>query len=220
MALHPPLSGTRITALFDAGTLVGSAGCNTYEATYTATDGSAALPIGTPTATGRECDTPAGVMDQETAYLALLDQVTQYAIAGDLLHLRDAAGTILLTFRPLAPAPVVDTEWVAVAVGGDPVLEDTELTAVFAADDTVTGSGGCNPYVANYVLDEEAGTLTVADPAAGEDVCDEPAGIMDQEAAFLAALAASATYRALGDRLTLYDGDGTVVLELMTPYVP
>ena len=56
------------------------------------------------------------------------------------------------------------------------------------------GSGGCNGYGASYLA--SATTLEVVDGISSTDMlCDTPAGVMDQEEAYLEALSRAATYR-------------------------
>jgi len=71
------LSGTEITALFDAGTLTGSAGCNEYAAKYQAASG--ALVVSSPAPT-TELVCGADVADQEAAYLAALAGAQSYQL--------------------------------------------------------------------------------------------------------------------------------------------
>jgi putative lipoprotein len=78
-------------------------------------------------------------------------------------------------------------------------------------DDTATGSAGCNRYTARYR--RSAATLAFESPAATRKACLQP-GVMEQERAFLAALANVATGRIEGDRLELRDADGAIALVL------
>jgi heat shock protein HslJ len=100
----PVLPGTEITAIVTGrvaangtvGTVTGSAGCNQYFAGYQADAGKLTLsPIGS---TRKFCGDPAGVMDQEQQYFALLSSATQYRVAGDQLELTSADGSQLLRF--------------------------------------------------------------------------------------------------------------------------
>lgn len=78
------LDGTAITALFGtSGSLSGSAGCNTYNAGFTA--GDPALTINPPLSTQQTCAIPEGIMQQEQAYLDLLPTAAFYEISGDTL---------------------------------------------------------------------------------------------------------------------------------------
>lgn len=88
--------GSEITATFDEGDVVGTAGCNSYSAPYTL-DGSG-LTIGAAISTKMFCAEPEGVMEQETAYLTLLSSVASFEIDRSSLTLFDADGAVLLTF--------------------------------------------------------------------------------------------------------------------------
>jgi heat shock protein HslJ len=54
--------------------------------------------------------------------------------------------------------------------------------------------------------------MSISDVAHTEMWCADPEGVMDQEQAFLAALAPVASYRLAGQRLELLDGTGAVLL--------
>jgi polar amino acid transport system substrate-binding protein len=96
-AVISALAGTEVTAVFgDDGSVSGSAGCNTYNATYQA-DGNS-LTVGSVTATRQTCSEPEGIMEQESAYLVALESATAYQIEGDELELTDAEGVQVATF--------------------------------------------------------------------------------------------------------------------------
>jgi heat shock protein HslJ len=88
-------------------------------------------------------------------------------------------------------------------------LPDTEVTAVFGEDGTLTGSAGCNTYRATYEADR--GTITIGEPAATRKACAEPEGVMEQEQAYLAALPQATSYRVEGSSLSLLTAEGTYV---------
>ena len=91
------ISGTEITATFDAdGTLSGSAGCNSYRATYTADRGR--VEVAQPAGTEKACASPDGIMEQESAYLAALPIAVRYVIAGRSLELLTAAGSLVVSY--------------------------------------------------------------------------------------------------------------------------
>jgi len=95
------ISGTSISALFgDDGQVTGSAGCNSYFASYTLSG--ITLTIGEPGSTKKYCTTPEGVMPQENTYLANLGQARTFAIQGTRMSLADANGTTLLSFTKSA----------------------------------------------------------------------------------------------------------------------
>ena len=82
--------------------LAGSAGCNTYRATYEIDAG--AITIGEPAATRKACPKPAGVMEQEQAYLAALPRARSWRLEGTLLSLFTAEDTYVATYQR-APSP-------------------------------------------------------------------------------------------------------------------
>ncbi|MBK8795962.1 MAG: META domain-containing protein [Anaerolineales bacterium] len=95
--MRAPLADSQITAEFsDDGLLAGSAGCNNYSSGYTASDG--VMKISPAVATFKFCSEPAGVMDQEAIYLALLTTVSTYAIEEGQLTLADGSGQSLAVF--------------------------------------------------------------------------------------------------------------------------
>jgi heat shock protein HslJ len=94
-AVQSVLAGTTSTAVFgDDGRITGSAGCNTYMGPYQ-TDGQR-LTIGPLATTRMACPQP--VMDQETAYLAALQNATRYELESGRLVLRDASGATQAMF--------------------------------------------------------------------------------------------------------------------------
>ncbi len=96
-AVASPLPGTTITARFaDDGTLSGSAGCNSYRASYSTDRGT--IEIGPAAATKKACATPEGVMEQETAFLESLATAARYRVDGRRLTLLRPDGTIVASF--------------------------------------------------------------------------------------------------------------------------
>jgi uncharacterized lipoprotein YbaY len=91
------IAGTEITANFGTdGKLTGSAGCNSYTATYQIEDSN--ISIGPAAATRKLCSQPEDVMAQETQYLAALVTAATYQLRGDKLELRTADGALAVTF--------------------------------------------------------------------------------------------------------------------------
>jgi heat shock protein HslJ len=209
-ALVSTLAGTEITAVFgEDGSLSGSAGCNNYNATYTVADD--ALTVSAPATTRMMCAEPAGVMEQESAYLAALAMAASYALVGDELEIADADGNMLLTYAAAKEAPLTGVTWSLISFNNgkgaiSSVILDTEITAVFGEDGSLAGSAGCNSYSASYSTDGD--TISIGMAATTLMMCAEPAGIMEQEAAYLAAIQTAATYEVGSQRLDLIDADG------------
>lgn len=90
--------GTEMTADFDTdGTLIGSAGCNTYSGEYKV-EGEAITISLPPVSIMTACEQPEGIMEQEQEYLAALGTVATYQISGDRLEMRTAEGSLAVDF--------------------------------------------------------------------------------------------------------------------------
>ncbi|MCS6844762.1 MAG: META domain-containing protein [Caldilineales bacterium] len=205
-----PVAGTEATVTFQNGDLGGNASCNTYFGTYTA-DGNA-LTVQVGGMTMMACPEP--IMAQENAFVARLQEAASYAITADQLQILNADGQVVLVFEELRPEPLVGTLWVARGYndgqgGVVSVLADTQITALFGEDGTLSGSSGCNNYVTGYQVD--GNNIAIAPAAASLRLCMEPAGIMEQEVAYLNALTAAATFEIRGDQLELRTADGALV---------
>jgi len=213
-AMTPPLPSTKITLDFGIdGRVGGTAGCNHYFATYTLKG--TAITFGQAGSTLMYCVDP-GVMDQESAYLALLGQATSITVDGDRLTLLDGKGSPILTFSktiPPAPAPLVGTNWTLESFHtGDAVsslISGTAITAVFGNDGSVTGSAGCNRYFAPYNL---TGTSLSIGPVGSTKMYCGADGVMQQESTFLASLVKAKTFTISGNQLSLADANGTTLL--------
>ena len=193
------------SATFTDDTVGGSTGCNRFTASYTV-DGDA-MEIGEIASTRMACPPPADAI--ERAYLAALGRVAAWHIDGSELVLADDDDNELLRFEEASP--VGDWE-VTAFLSGDAVtspLPGTTITAKFADDGTLTGSSGCNTYQTAFSLGK--GSIEIEPPAATEMACAKPEGVMEQEAAYLAALPTAVGYRVDGGSLALVSADGTYV---------
>lgn len=99
-----PLPGTLLTAFFEDGTVNGVAGCNNYFAAYEV-DGSS-IEIGPAGSTQAFCSEPEGVMEQEFAYLSLLQSADHFERDGDRLTLSQGGNPIIV--YNVARAELVD----------------------------------------------------------------------------------------------------------------
>jgi heat shock protein HslJ len=84
----PFIPETEVTAIFNAGELTGSGGCNTYSTTYTLED--QAFDAAEVVSTRMACEEPEGIMDQETQFLQNLQDTTKVIQTGGLLQLLNA----------------------------------------------------------------------------------------------------------------------------------
>ena len=102
-----------------------------------------------------------------------------------------------------------DTAWELTSLAGSDLLAGTAITIKFAADQ-VSGSAGCNTYGGSYEVSGDR--LDLPDLYATEMGCLEPAGILEQESAYLTALRSAAGYQIDGDRLEILDETGKEIL--------
>ncbi len=95
--LAPALDGAEVTARFADGGLMGSLGCNLYEAEYSLANELAVTNLRPSGNTA--CDAPPGVMDQELAVRSLLEAATNYRIVGrELFVFGDGPGPLLVFY--------------------------------------------------------------------------------------------------------------------------
>jgi heat shock protein HslJ len=203
----PPVTGTMISAEFTTdGKVSGTAGCNTYAGQYTASGSS--IQFTAPMAsTMMACDQP--VMDQETAYFQALAAAKSFAVNGDKLTLKDSSGTVVASYTAQSQ-DLSGSSWLATGYNNGKqavvsVATGTELTAVFGKDGNMSGTAGCNNYSGPYKVD--GSKITIGPLAATMMFCDNPAGVMDQEAQYLAALQSASTYQIEGNQMTMRTAD-------------
>lgn len=207
--------GSTVTLRLGAGEAAGTDGCNRYAAPYTL--GGDRLEIDGARAVSTMMACPAPVMEQASAYLAALARTHGFRITGDRLALVTNAGELLATFR--AGSGALDgTAWRVTGYNNGrqavvSVLAGTTLTLAFAGDGQAAGSAGCNRYTAGWSGSGEK--LGIGPPAATRRFCAAPPGVMEQEAAFLAALATVASARVEGGRLELRTASGALAVSLV-----
>jgi len=206
----------QISLRFAERRLGGSDGCNRYGGSYIAHGSD--LRLGEDLAsTQMACPEP--VMHQAAAYLAALQGTSATRVTQASLELLDASGTLMARFTA-QPRELSGTRWQIVAVNNGrqataSVLPGSSLTLEFGTDGRASGFAGCNRYTAGYT---QTGTaLDFSAPAATKRYCAEPADLMAQEAALLAALETVAVARREGNRLELRTDEGALALDLRAP---
>ncbi len=200
-------AGIAATALFKEAAMTGNSGCNQYRGSY-AVDGNK-LTIGQTISTLMACGQAQMALEQ--AYLAVLPRVATFVISGDTLMLKTAEGVVGLEFAATPAPALTGTKWVATGInngkgGVVSSVTGTDVTATFATDGSVSGSGGCNTYSGTYTTDGTKlsfGTLATTQMACGD-------AVNSQESAYFTALARVATYDFVGSNLELRAADGAL----------
>jgi len=203
------IAGAEVTAEFTDGEVGGSAGCNHYFGSYEIKGNG--LTFGPVASTEMWCEDPEGRMDQEYAYLQALGKAEEYEVDGSKLTITCADSSVL-TFAEKFGAELEGKTW-ALESYGDPddptsVIADTSVTAQFAAGQ-VNGSAGCNNYFGSYEVGQES--IAFGPVGATRMWCEEPAGRMDQEFAYLEALGKAERYEVKDGKLTITCTDGQVL---------
>lgn len=209
-----PRNGTMVSMEFgNDRRITGSAGCNHYFAAYEMKG--TAVTIGQAATTLMYCTGP-GVMEQESAYLALLGQAASATAGNETLVFADATGIRILSFAktvPPAPEPLAGTNWTLDSIHtGDAVssvIAGTTITAVFDENGRVAGSSGCNLYFASYNV---TGASVAIGPAGSTKMYCAGPGVMEQESTYLASLSRAETFTITGGRLSLADANGSSLL--------
>jgi heat shock protein HslJ len=199
------------SATFTDGKMAGNAGCNQYTAAYTL-DGEKLAISGVAT-TAMAC--PAIPSALEKAYLAALEKVAAYTTRGGTLELTTAEGKVGLRFAAAETPDLAKTRWVATMINTGTgavasVVAGSTVTAVFAEDGNLAGSGGCNTYNGPYKVD--GASIEIGPLASTMMMCADPA-VGQQETSYFAALDKAATCAFNGDRLQLRAVDGALLVE-------
>ena len=211
----PLLFGSQPTLLFDSGQVSGFGSCNGFSGEYEQSGRN--LIFSGITSTLMSCD-QIEITQTEAAFFSALSSAVEFKIEEKLLKIYNAEGNLLLTFLPLDTSlEVKDWQMVSYFNGQSgivSILEGSHVTAQFM-DGIVSGSAGCNHYSASYRTEE--GRLSIESVAVTEMYCETPAGVMDQETRFMAALTQADSYRVEGTRLIILDQAGSLILEFILP---
>jgi heat shock protein HslJ len=212
--------GPRPTLAFADGRASGSDGCNRYQAGYRV-DGERFALAGDAIATRMAC--PDAVMRTAATFMQALADARGWRLDGGRLELLDAAGATLAAFDAQATS-LAGTRWRATAVNngrGAVAGVDAGLAVTLEfSDDGLRASGlaACNRYSAAVAID--GASVSFGPAAASKMMCGEPAGVMQLEQQFLAALATVASARVEGDQLELRTQEGALAAMLVREAAP
>ncbi|MGA7689809.1 MAG: META domain-containing protein [Jiangellales bacterium] len=198
------VSESTLTFLAD-GDAAGSTGCNRFAVAW-AQDGSA-LTMEPGPVTLMACADP-DVEAQEQAVLAAFPLVTAFEQGDDTLTLRDAGGADLLTYEA-GVDDLAGTSWVATGVnnqngGVEGTAATADVTAVFAADGTVSGFTGCRDYSGQWTAGE--GEIALTDVTTEGEECSGEQATLEEN--YVAALANTTTFKLESSTLNLRAADG------------
>jgi heat shock protein HslJ len=215
--MTPVPDDVMVTLILDGDQAGGSGGCNSYFASYTIDNMGSALTFADVGATMMFCEGAAG--EVEAAYLANLANVATWANTGGSLVLGDASGEPILTYVPAPTEALPSIEgitWLLTsqAVEGQlaPVASSADTPVVVSLrleDSRAGGNAGCNNYFAEFALEDTS--LTFGPIGATQMFCEGAPG--EVETAYLANLAAVASWSSDGSTLSLSDASGSVILE-------
>lgn len=200
------LEDVTATLAFEAGSVIGTDGCNRFRGSYEFSEGD--LKIGQLTSTMMACPEP--VMLQARAFLEALEHTRSATLDDRILVLRDGDGNELARLDP-QPQTLANTRWTVTGVNNGKqavvsVEKGTSLSLEFDDAGGVGGSAGCNNFRASYSLDGR--NISIGGAAATRRMCGE--AVMNQEAAYLQAIENSSTLRVEGERLELRNEDGAL----------
>jgi heat shock protein HslJ len=197
-------AGSVLTVNFsDDGWMSGFSGCNSFNTSFIAEDGK--LSLGTLASSMMECSID---MERERAFQEAISGVQTYEISGPDLTLMHNEGADALNFTS-AHLPLEHTLWTLVAIDGQALADDINITALFepgeeAGQGAVGGSSGCNNYSAGYTLD--GAEISVEPPLTTMMACPD---IMDIEYLYLQGLESAQSFEIFADRLVLRTEYGT-----------
>ena len=214
-ALHgqPSPPSKPVTMHFEQGGIHGSDGCNRYGSSYTAT-GSKFNAGENIVSTKIACPEP--VMRQAEAFQSVLTVARGYKMDAQQLTLLGTNGETLATFTAQSSS-LVGTSWHVTGYNNGKqavvsVIIGSELTADFKEDGRLGGSAGCNGYAATFTSSGKS--IKISQAATTRKMCEQPEGLMEQEAQYLKALSTAATYRLDGNRLELRTTAGALAVTL------
>ena len=208
-----PLPATTITLQFGAdGSATGTDGCNRYTTTFTASRST--ISFEPAASTMMAC--PPAVATQATDFMAALDAANRYQLRGGQLILLDGT-TVLATFVA-ANEDLAGSIWLVTGYNNgreavvSPLLGADIIVNIDDAN-LISGNAGCNDFFAS--IEAADGEIEIGNVGATRRTCAEPAGVMEQEAEFFAALESAATFTVEGDFIELRNADDAIAVHMV-----
>lgn len=205
-----PSTGEALTARFESGRVFGTDGCNRYSASFSASGSEIAFGPGMST----QMACAPEVMAQAQSFREALENARRFRIVDGRLELLSSDGERLMIMAAQATSVVGTWEVIAFNNGREAVvgvLDQAPIEMTIASDGTVEGSAGCNRFNSTY--EGEGAGFRFAPAATTRRFCPGE-GVMEQEQAFLNALAMVATVRMEGDGLEFRTASDALALML------
>jgi|GEM_PF-2897993 len=184
--------------LGEENAVTGDTGCNVYRGSYML-DGQA-ISFGPLLTTRRACLSDEAAA-QEQAFLAAMENASDYVQQGDQLTINTTEGEQLIFMASLT---LENTAWQLDTLAGSELVPDSSITMEFDAEGRVAGSAGCNRYTTSYMVD--ANNLSFSMAAATMMACAPE--LMEQERAFFNALETASTFELSQDQFVITYADG------------
>ena len=209
----PAPAGANLTLGFADYRYAGFSGCNWFQGLYSVKGDE--LTLEPPAKSLGGCVSKPDAAKWQASYLTALAAVANYAIEDGKLVLYAASKQRMGTMAPLKAVPLEGTAWELMfypssdAVAAVPVIPGAAITARFDGG-KLTGNAGCNDYTADYKRDNTQ--LTFGPVSATKKMCAEPAGVMEQETAYLEMLAEVGAINQFARSIELLTADDVPVL--------
>lgn len=110
---------------------------------------------------------------------------------------------------PAADGAIEGPEWKLVEINGAAPLDGPQVTLKLE-NKQAGGKASCNSYGGQYTL--QGKKVAFQEVFQTEMACMDPAGVMDQESAYMQALLDTASFEMVGERLELKDANGETTL--------
>ena len=195
--------------------LYGNNSCNNFSGSYSTKSNSNQLSLKLGSSTLMACPVEQERLSQ--AFSKALTQTTHYKLAKDRLVLLKKRNAVVATFsKPLVAMSNTNWKVIGVNMGNAFVssLNTEKMTAQFGKNGTLSGFSGCNQYSGRYTVNTSQGTARISDSLASTRMmCADP-DVMKEEQAFLKAWSRVRNYQRMGNKLTLSDQKGLVIMTL------
>jgi len=208
------LPGTNITLSFEEDRAAGFASCNAYGGTYKS-GGDGVLTVSMLERTLQACLEPEGVMEQEDAYLAALQEAAAYRVEDDRLEVEDGTGKVVLVYgqqvrAAMDPGDLLGTAWQLVSLDGAGPVKSSIITLVFDGEGQASGVAGCREYAVDYEATEDKISFPMISMS-GDDDCLADEALYQQEGDYTDALTWATNFRLGEGRLEIETARGEVL---------